>query len=333
MLTGRHARVAEDRPGYVVGVLTLATSLMMLSGCGKEAPAAGKKEGSESQSGVTLTARQIKSLGISTTPAHAMTYRRRLSGYGVVMALDTIGQADAEVATASAAAAQSAAAAARARYLSTGDEAAVSRELVEAAESKAAADRAALALARRKSDAAFGLHAPWQTPAERAAIMAKLASGQAVLVRVTFPLGALGAITLQSVTIARLGNSTRSWESTTVWEAPADPNLPGRGFFCLLEGSDLAQNEHVTPWVDFGAPTAGVLVPQAAVLVAESDTWAYAEPDNGHFVRVHINTSYPEAGGYFVPANAGITADERLVTAGAGLLLAHETSPSSDSGG
>src|SRR5581483_5258388 len=113
------------------------------------------------------------------------------------------------------------------------------------AQSKASADAAALALARRKADAAFGIHAPWHSEAERSQLMSDLSSGKTALVRATFPLGALPGTVPTKISISRLGGANQSWTSTKVWEAPADPNLPGRGFYVLVSGSDLAQNEHV----------------------------------------------------------------------------------------
>ena len=312
---------------FKIGPLALAACLM-LAACEKSATTAEeKKDDTGSQSGVSLTPEQVKSLGIATSAATASSYRQKVSGYGVVVSLDTIAQADADVATAAAAAAQSEAAASRAKSLSTGEEAAVSREVVEAAQSKAAADRAALSLAERKSQSAFGLHAPWRSPAERQAIMAKLASGKAVLARVTFPLGALAGARPSEISISRLGNSDVSWTSKTIWEAPADPSLPGTGFYCLVEGSDLAQSEHLTAWVSVGPKMDGVVVPQSAILVGENDVWVYVEPEQGHFTRVRVDTTRPTPGGIFLPRDGGIAANEKVVTAGAGLLLARETNP------
>ena len=315
-----------------VGLALACAGMLAAAGCGKSDSDSAKKADKQSESGVSLTEEQVKSLGITTAPAEAASWRRQLAGYGVVVALDSIAQSDADVSTASAAAAQSGAAAARTRALATGEEAAVSREVVEAAGAKAAADQAALGLARRKSQAAFGLHAPWRSPAQRAAIMAKLSSGKAVLVRVTFPLGLLNGMKPQKIAIAQLGNAGTVWNSALLWEAPGDPNLPGQGFYCLLEGSDLAQNEHVTATVDVGAAAQGIVVPQTAVLIGESDTWAFIEPKAGHFEKIRIDTSRPQAGGYFVSRDAGIKPGEPLVTGSAGLLLAREANPATDAG-
>ena len=324
----KRAYVPAARSGAFWSSVAVA---LLLSGCGPSAPAADKKDDADSETGVTLTPEQIKGLGITTMPARSATYRQAVSGYGMVVALDTVAQADADIASASAAAAQSAAAAARARSLSTGEEAAVSQEVVEATQSKAAADQAALGLAERKFQSAFGLNAPWKSPAERKAVMAKLAAGRAVLVRVTFPLGSLGGHRPQKIAIARLGNATRNWTSHMIWDAPADASLPGSGYYCLLEGSDLAQNERLTASVNVGPESSGVWVPQAALLVGENSTWIYAQPQAGHFVRIQVDTSKADNGGLFLDRSAGVAPGERVVTGAAGLLLARELNPSSGS--
>jgi hypothetical protein len=300
--------------------------LLLLAACGPAATPQEKKEQASATPGISLGADEVKNLGIAVVPARPATWRRQITGYGVVTALDAVAQADSDFRTASAAAAQSAAAAARARSLATGEEAAVSREVVEAAQSKAAADRAALELARRKADSAFGLHAPWRGPGARDAIMARLASGKTVLVRVTFPLGALGSGVPQSLSVRRPG-STQSWAASTIWEAPADPALPGRGFYVLVDGSDLAQNEHVVAAVPTGPMETGVTVPAAALVIGQGESWVYTEKSAGHFLRIPVDTGKPLGEGYFVPGTGGLAAGEKVVTAGAGLLLSRELNP------
>jgi hypothetical protein len=306
------------------------TALLALSACSKSDTEADKKDDKDSGPGISLTAEQSKSLGLASVAAQSTSYHAQASGYGVVMALDAIGQTDADVVTAQAAATQSSAAAARARDLSTGADAAVSRETYEAAESKASADQAALALAIRKRDAAFGLHAPWRDSGERAAIMARLQSGETVLVRVTFPLGI--AATPKTLTISRVGTGGKSWNATTVWEAPADPALPGHGMFALVDGSDLAQGERVIAQVPIGAPQNGVVVPATALVISDGENWVYLENGDNHYLRTRIDISKPEGEGYFVAAGSGIAPGAKVVTSGAGLLLSREINPSTDTG-
>jgi multidrug efflux pump subunit AcrA (membrane-fusion protein) len=274
----------------------------------------------------------VKSLGIATAPIKSAVWLRQVTGYGTVVPLDTIAQSDADYLTAAAAAAQSEAAAQRARSLSTGEEAAVSREVVETAQSKAAADAAALALARRKADAAFGIHAPWHSEAERSQLMNELSSGKTVLVRVTFPLGALPGPAPAKITVTRLGGEGQNWASSRLWEAPADPNLPGRGFFVLVSGSDLAQNEHVFASVPVGQAQSGLWVPGSALVMGDGATWVYLQDGDNHFVRSPVDTGKPLNDGYFVPGGSDLKTGKKVVTEGAGILLSRETNPSTDSG-
>lgn len=320
------------RMGIKAGILGIA-ALLLLVACGKSGDQA-KPEAKEDADtpGVTLKPEEIQSLGIATVPVKSTVWLRQVTGYGTVVPLDTIAQSDADYLTAAAAAAQSEAAAQRARSLSTGEEAAISREQLEAAQSKAAADQAALALAKRKSDAAFGIHAPWHNEAERRQLMGELSSGRTVLVRVTFPLGALPGAVPSKITIARLAAAGQSWTSSRIWEAPADPTLPGRGFFVLVSGSDLALNEHVFASVPVGQAQSGVWVPASALVMGDDANWVYLEDRDKHFMRSPIDTSKPLNDGYFVPAGGALAAGKKVVTEGAGILFSRETNPSGGSG-
>lgn len=309
------------------GILATA-ALLLLSGCGKDAgdkPEAKDKDADTP--GITLKAEEIQSLGLTVQLAAAAQYQGQISGYGVVTALDTIAQAVSDFLTAQATAAQSQAAAARARSLATGEEAAISREQLEAAQSKAAADQATLALARRKSEAVFGLNSPFRDPEARARVMREFASGAAVLVRVTFP--ATGGEAPRRLIISRMGADAKSWTATTIWDAPADPAVPGRSFYAIVHGSDLAQNERVTAAIPSGAPQAGAKIPAHAVVFGESEAWVYLQTAARTFVRTKVDTSRPMGDGYFV---TDVKPGDKIVVDGAGLLLAHEVNPSTEAG-
>lgn len=309
--------------------LILLAAVLALAGCGQDESKSKSAEKQDApEQGVTLTAQQIASLGITTAPATAAEHRKAIGGYGVVVPLDTIAQTDSDFLTAQAAAVQSEAAAKRAQYLFS-HEGAGSREAMETTQSKAAADQAALALARRKAEATFGHGAPWENKS-RGEIMRRLASGGTVLVRATFPMGSFEDRKPASLTIARLGTNARSWTATTIWEAPADPAFPGHGFYALVTGSDLAQNEHVNVTVPEGAAQAGVTVPAAAVVFGENEAWVYTARAKGNFVRVPVSIADPVTGGYFLSRNAGIAPGQALVVGGAGFLLAREQNPSSE---
>ncbi len=307
-------------------------ALALLVGCSKSAPTPQRPANADRGEGLALTSEQIQALGIATVPARGTEYRPNIEGFGVVSSVETFAQSYADVATASAAAAQSKAALSRARTLAAGEDAAISREALESAVTKAAVDEADLALAQQKSGAAFGLQAPWHSAADRKKVMDKLAQGRAVLVHVTFPLGRMGNARPEEITIARIGSNASSWRTKVIWPAPADPTVPGNGFFVLLEGSDLAQGEHVGASSGVGAPLKGVWIPQSAVLLSESSTWAYVETKAGHYSRVPVDISQPDNEGYVVKANAGVAPDQKVVVTGAGLLLARELNPSGAAG-
>jgi hypothetical protein len=307
--------------------VTALVALLALAACGKGASDADKKEEAKQEgAGVTLTEEQSEGMGLETAKLAMATYRGQLTGYGMVMPFDAIAQSDAERASAEAAAAQSQAAAARARELSSGEDAAVSRETYEAAAAKAATDQAAVLLAQRKADAAFGQNAPWHSNSQRAAILARLQSGRSVLVKVTFPIGA--NVQTQRFSVSRMGASGKAWPTGAVWSAPADASIPGRSLFALVEGSDLAQGERVIAAIPTGTPLSGVLVPRSALVMGESDSWAYLKTGENTYVRSRIDTSRPENDGYFV--TQGFTPGQDVVTTGAGQLYAREINPSTE---
>jgi len=308
-----------------------ALGLLALVGCNKQAATADKPDKKDDDSpGVHLKAEEVEGLGLTKAPAVAERYLPGARGYGVVTALDAIAQADSELVTAEAAAAQSQAAAARARSLSTGPEAAISQEQVQVAEAKAAADQAALALARRKADAAFGLNPPWRDSAARSRIMAALGNGRAVLVRATFPLGSLGPGVPASLSVTPLDSDGGALSARQIWEAPSDPAIPGRSFYLLLDGAHLAQGQRVAVTAPTGAPVTGIRVPASALVLSASQSWAYVETKPDTFLRVPVDISKPVPGGYFQPAGGPIAAGQAIVTGGAGLLLARETNPSTE---
>ncbi len=315
--------------------LVFALGLLALAGCNKNETGGEKADKKDDDTpGVHLKAEEIEGLGLTKAPAASVTYLPGVSGYGVVTALDTIAQADADLVTAQAAATQSEAASARARSLATGPEAAISQEQAQVAQAKAAADQAALALARRKADAAFGLNPPWRDAASRSRIMAALGNGRAVLVRATFPLGSLGPGVPRSLSVTPLDSPGTSLTARQIWDAPADPAVPGRSFYLLLDngssGAHLAQGQRVAVTAPTGTAMSGILIPASALVLSASQSWAYVETKPGTFLRVPVDISKPLPGGYFQPAGGPIKAGQAIVTSGAGLLLARETNPSTE---
>ena len=275
---------------------------------------------------VVLTHEEMAHLGVKTAPAERARFTPRVRGYGVVTNLTNVAQADADIRSAEAAMLDSDAQLARTNHLYSMKNGmhATSAQALDAAQHLAVSNRAQLALADRKEVALFGLRAPWRGPPRDDTVLKNLSAGQSVLVEVTFPLGIFVASQPSLLEITRIDPqlSQKSWSSKIVWDAPADPSIPGRSFFTLVDQSELAQGEHILAYTPTGNPVEGVRIPAEAVILSEDKPWCYAVLSDGHFRRVPVNLSLELDGGYFVAKN--LAPDQRVVVSGTGLLLARE---------
>ncbi|HLJ39057.1 MAG TPA: hypothetical protein VKT54_11680 [Steroidobacteraceae bacterium] len=327
---------ARRRPGpsaWAPRLAPLCAALLVVAGCQRSQPPAGAapaqaaEKASVEGEGVSLKPDEIEKAGIKTTPAAAARQAPESTGYALVLTRDAIAQAVADITSAAAAERQSRAVLLRSNSLA-GTPGAMAVEVQEAAQRQATVDAAALALAERRMSATFGRDAPWKDD-YASPVLAALASGQSKLVRVSFPLGALGPTVPAKLRLLRIGpaQAAKSFESDAVWSAPADASLPGRSFFAILKGSDVSEGERLLARAPVGAAVAGVIVPAAAVLIRGGKYWCYVEETPGHYVRKEIDISMPTDDGYFVAA--GIAAGANIVTASAGELLAREVNPGS----
>jgi hypothetical protein len=318
----------------------LGIALLGSAGCHRtpDAPeakdtAAAQAGAKESGAGVSLTAEQVEKMGIATQSAAAIEYRDEIAGYGVIIPHDAIATAVAELTSAQAAQEQSRAAAARAQRLA-GTPGAMSADTVETAARQIATDTAAVALAQRRLSSVIGSGLP--AGLASGSPLQELASGDAKLLRVTFPLGALQGATPAALRAARLDGAMPgtapvppAWTVHSLWSAPADPTLPGRSFFAVLKGGDASEGERLLVWAPGTAPAQrGVLVPAAALVISDGRYWCYVEQQPHVYVRREIATNRPIENGYFV--TQGIAAGDKVVTAAAGLLLAREMNPSTE---
>lgn len=310
----------------------LCAGFLPIAGCRRAAsvaaapPAAAGDKAAPQAEGVALTADEIEKTGIATVPAAATTHVPESIGYAVVMTREGIAQAVADLASAGAAERQSRSVLARGRRLA-GTPGAMSVEAQEAAERQATVDHASLLLAARRLSAIYGRNAPWRDNYNSPQLSA-LATGETKLARVTFPLGALGPATPATLRLTHLGETQggKSFESVSVWSAPADASIPGRSFFAVLKGGDAGEGERLLARAPVGAAQAGVVVPFSATVISGGKYWCYVEEKPGLFMRTAIDTSMPTDDGFFV--KGGITPGAKIVTASAGLLLARELNPS-----
>jgi hypothetical protein len=297
-------------------------------GCGGRSPETTNAHAERETPALTveLDAEQQGKLGIATEPAAAATWQPSLAGPAQVLDPQTLVAAMAEQGRAEVEARTSEAARKRAHDL-FGADTAVSAATLETAERQAAADLAQLEIARTRAALGFGSGAPWLTANRRDSVLGELARGSLLLVRASFPgglpSGKPGALTLQ-----RVGGGDR-WPASEVWLAPADPSVPGPTLLALLPGSTrLGLGERLTATLPAGAPESGALVPSSSVVLAGGQAWCYVQADEHQFTRRPIDVRRPVDAGYFQQHT--IAAGDKIVTAGAGLLLARELGGSAE---
>ena len=292
------------------------------------ADAKDKKTEGDSPEGLHLTAVEVEKLGVTTAVLQTLAHAPEASGFGVVISHETVAQALADLRTAAAVAHQSQSALERGQRLA-GTPGAMPLDALEAAQRQSTVDQAALALARQRLSSTFGQDAPWKSR-EASPILSALASGTAKLVRVTFPMSSVAEATPSVIRLGRIGvaQTAGTWDSSVVWEAPADATVPGRSFFTIFQGSRLGEGERLLAWTPVGEPQDGVLIPAAATLVSTGKYWFYIEEKPGIFVRTELDPGAPVSGGYFV--NSGVQAGDKVVVKAAGQLLAKELNPSTE---
>jgi len=296
------------------------------AGAKDKAGAKGEAGAAEESEGVSLKPEEIEKMGIVTAAAKTVMHSPEASGFGVVLAHDSLATAVAELDTATATEHQSRAALARTQRLA-GTAGAMPADTLEGLQRQSAVDQAALELAHRKLSSLFGQNSPWKNQINSPQLRA-LASGDAKLVRVSFPLGATGDAVPSSLRLAHINASQggKSIEAHSVWSAPADASVPGRSYFAFLKSGDFGEGERLLAWVPVGEAESGVLVPASAAIINGGKYWCYVEEKPGQFVRNELDPSMATNDGYFV--KEGIEAGAKIVTVSAGQLLAREINPS-----
>ena len=278
--------------------------------------------------GVALKPEETRAMGIATTAATSIQSAPEVQGFGIVVAHETVAAALAEVRTTAAAEHQSQLALVRSQRLA-GTPGAVPAEAQETAERQSATDKAALELAQQKLSSTFGQNPPWKS-SEANPDLLELASGRSKLVHVTFPLGSLGDTDPTKLRLARIDASQggKSWQSGSVWRAPADATIPGRSYFAILKEPDASEGDHLLAWAPVGEPETGVLVPSSAAVISGGKFYCYVEEKPDTFVRTEFDPGRPTAAGYFV--KKGVSAGDRIVTHAAGQLLARDLNPAKE---
>jgi hypothetical protein len=294
----------------------------------EEVPGKEKPGAAEESEGVSLKPEEVKKMGIVTAEAKTIMHAPEATGFALVLTHESFATAVAELDTAAATERQSRAALERTQHLA-GTAGALPADTLGTLQRQASVDQAALELAHRKLSSMFGQNFPWKNQINSPQLRA-LASGDAKLVRVSFPLGTTDAGPPASLRLAHINASQggKSVEAHSVWPAPADASVPGRSYFVYLKTSDFGEGERLLAWVPIGKAESGVLVPASAAVINGGKYWCYVEEKPGQFVRTELDPAMATADGYFV--KEGIEAGAKIVTVSAGQLLAREINPSTE---
>ena len=301
--------------------IAVGAFVALLCACGGRAPevAAAHADSEAPLLGVELDSEQQEKLGVETEAAAPATWQPSVAGPAQVLDPQELVAAIAEQGKAEAEARSSEAARKRAREL-FGADTAISAATLETAERQAAGDAALLEVARTRAALGFGSGAPWLVAGRRDALLGALARGNSLLVRASFP-GGLPNGKPAALTLRRVGGGD-GWTASEVWSAPSDPSVPGPTLLALIPGNGLGFGERLTATVPSGEEQSGAMVPASAMVLAGGQAWCYVQSGEHEFTRHAIEIGRPVDAGYF--QQHAIAAGDKIVTAGAGLLLARE---------
>jgi len=103
----------------------------------------------------------------------------------------------------------------------------------------------------------------------------------------------------------------------------ADPQTQGQGFLFLLETNPLPPGTALIGWLQVsGEAQNGVIVPRAALVRHEGQTYVYIQSGDETFEHREIELARATEKGWFV--HSGLAPNDKVVIAGAQQLLAEE---------
>jgi len=244
----------------------------------------------------------------------------RIDGIATLVSPDTLTQLDAEIRAAEIASAFSQRTVGRFRGTTS-----LGEHRLDNAERQAATDATQVALLELRLRNAWGDTAPFLAATNRQRLVDELSSGKTTLVRVDFPRSV--ERDPKNVRIAPLGGG-QEIALTDLWPAPSgNLSMPGTSFFGIMPtGPGLRPGDRAKAAAERSAPTSGVIVPAAAVIVFAGSSWCYVETTPGAFERKAVSLAMPVADGYLA---TDFTAGTRVVVQGASALLSREAEPGS----
>lgn len=260
-------------------------------------------------------------LGVTTRPLVAQSHVASASGFARGLDATPLATLDSQIAAAAATLEASQAEAKRARDLNRADQT-VSTRAAEAAAAQARADAAQLRLLRQRLGLEWAPALARLSDLRRGQLVADLAGGRAVLVRIDLNRGQ--AATASRATLD-LGGGQRASAEVLGPMRVADAALQTTGLLALVRGPQAALlgSGSVAPaTVGSGAAVSGVVVPREALLRTAGRTFAYVRQSPTTFERRELEGPIPDPGGLFV--SAGFRPGEAVVVKGAAQLFAAE---------
>lgn len=312
----RLAAIGWTALGAVVSSVVLVGFVMPKAGL---LPAPAEAQGEPIVDGtVHLEPDQQRRAGITTASPVSGSAPTVQSAYARALDVGPLAAIDAEISAASAAASASRAEALRLAGLAAQDQSASARS-VEAARAQAIADQARVDLASRRIGLEFGPGMARLGPGQRRALLAEIAAGRAALIRIDRPGGSVaGRVRIMDGNLSTipvlLGAASMS-----------DARLQSAGMLAVVRGPVAAVatgGRVLAATVETDAAESGTILNRDSLVRWRGGLWAYVQTGPDTFVRRELSDARSVEDGWFVPA--GFTSADKVVAAGAGVLLAIE---------
>lgn len=282
---------------------------------------------------VTVTPEDVVASGIEVVALKATTYQRQVLGLATVIAPQAMAAQEQVYQSAAAEATRAELAVKAARLeverlapLHQADRIVSDKALESARNALAASEANAKAATAQLAAQRSALEGQWGPVlaarlANGARPLERLLAGRDLLVRVSLPAGALAGDPSAAQVQAAPGVML---EARIISSVPqADPKFQGPSFLAMLgEDARLKPGMTVPAAVSLGAPVAGVLVPDAAILRWQGQQWVFVASAKGQFVRQAITSTIGTPDAWLV--TSGLAAGTPVVVRGAQLLLSEE---------
>ena len=263
-------------------------------------------------------------IGLKVAPVEAVMLKPSVEGYGRVLDPAPLAALVADIAGTQAALEASTREFERLNLLHAQDQN-VSTRALESAEATAKRDRVLAEAARLKLVADWG-----PAIADRSDLwefVHMLVAQEAALLRIDLPAGETLSNPPSKARLELLGNRTNAIVAEFFSNVTSvDGRTQGQGFLFLHKGRSpgLVPGAAVIGYLESeGEAVPGVVIPREAVIRHEGLIWAYVQTADETFTRKAIAVDRPVQEGWAL--RAGLKADEKVVVAGAQVLMSMES--------